>query len=214
MKNRHLGATATLVALLAVTGAQAQTRHSAAARSAPAASTSTPAGSTTPLTQGPTIPGLCIFSNTGVIQGSTVGKAYLQRMQQLRSQAAAEVGAQQTSLQSDEKALVGRRATLSPEQFAKEAQPMQQREQQLNVTAEQRTRDLQYTAAHQQQRLAAAIQPLATQVYEAHHCSVLLNGDSAIMAASSTMDLTSEVTAALNSRMSTITFDRETAPQQ
>ena len=42
---------------------------------------------------------------------------------------------------------------------------------------------------------------------------MLLNGD-AIMAANPAMDLTNEVTTALNGRMSTITFDRETAPAQ
>ena len=147
------------------------------------------------------------------LQSSLVGKAYLQRMQQLRSQAAAEIGAQQTSLQSQEKTLVGKRATLSQEQFAKEAQPLAQQEQALNATAEQRTRDLQYTAAHQQERIAAVIQPLATQAYEAHHCSMLLNGE-AVMTANPAMDLTGDITTALNGRMSTITFDRETAPAQ
>ena len=142
-----------------------------------------------------------------------MGKAYLQRMQQLRAQAAAEISAQQTQLQTDEKALVAKRATLSPEQFAQQVQPFQQREQALNATAEQRSRDLQYTAAHQQERIAAAIQPLATTAYEQHHCAMLLNGE-AVMAANPAMDLTQDITTALNGRMSTITFDRETAPAQ
>ena len=49
--------------------------------------------------------------------------------------------------------------------------------------------------------------------YEGHHCSVLLNGES-VMAANRDMDLTQEVVNLLNSKMTTITFDRETAPAQ
>ena len=42
---------------------------------------------------------------------------------------------------------------------------------------------------------------------------MLLNGE-AVMAANPAMDLTQDITTALNGRMSTITFDRETAPAQ
>ena len=211
MTSKLLGAAvATLALAVAVPAAQAQHRSTTPSR---ATGTTPSAPSATPLTHGAPIAGLCIFSNSGVIQSSAVGKAYLQRMQQLRAQAAAEISAQQTQLQTDEKALVAKRATLSPEQFAQQAQPFQQREQALNATAEQRSRDLQYTAAHQQERIAAAIQPLATTAYEQHHCAMLLNGE-AVMAANPAMDLTQDITTALNGRMSTITFDRETAPAQ
>ncbi len=134
-------------------------------------------------------------------------------MQQLQAQAAAEISGQQTSLQTQEKALVAKRATLSQEQFAQQAQPLQQQEQALNQTADARTRDLRYTAARQQQRLAAVLEPLVRAAYEGHHCSVLLNGDN-VMAANRDMDLTQEVVTALNGKMTTITFDRETAPAQ
>jgi Skp family chaperone for outer membrane proteins len=212
MTQKLLGAAVAALALAAAGGAFAQHKGSTA-RSGAATSTAAPTVAATPLKHGPAIPGLCVFSNAGVMQTSSVGKAYLARMQQLRAQAAAEIGGQQTQLQNDEKVLVGKRATLSQEQFAQQAQPLQQREQALNATAEQRQRDLQYTAVRQQERIAQAIQPIATAVYEQHNCSLLLNGDT-VMAENPAMDLTQEVVNQLNSRMSTITFDRETAPAQ
>uniref|UniRef100_UPI00157615B6 OmpH family outer membrane protein n=1 Tax=Caulobacter sp. S45 TaxID=1641861 RepID=UPI00157615B6 len=166
-----------------------------------------------PLPQGPPIIGLCVYSNAQALGQSAVGKAYATRMQQLQAQAAAEISGQQTSLQTQEKALVAKRATLSQEQFAQQAQPLQAQEQALNQTADARTRDLRYTAARQQQRLAAVLEPLVRSAYVGHHCSVLLSGDT-VMAANHDMDLTQEVIASLNSRMTTITFDRETAPAQ
>ena len=211
MNSKLLGAAvATLALAVAVPAAQAQHRSTTSSR---ATSTTPSAPSATPLTHGAPIAGLCIFSNAGVIQSSAVGKAYLQRMQQLRAQAAAEIQGEQQTIKTEADALIAKKASLSQEQFAQQAQPFQQREQALNATAEQRSRDLQYTAAHQQERIAAAIQPLATTAYEQHHCAMLLNGE-AVMAANPAMDLTQDITTALNGRMSTITFDRETAPAQ
>jgi Skp family chaperone for outer membrane proteins len=213
MNSKLLGAAVAALALAAAAGAHAQHKSGTATRSSSATSTASPAVAATPLKHGPAIPGLCVFSNTAVMQTSSVGKAYIARMQQLRSQAAAEIGGQQTQLQNDEKALVAKRSTLSQQQLEQQAQPLQQREQALNATAEQRQRDLQYTAVRQQERIAAAIQPIATSVYEQHNCSLLLNGDT-VMAENPAMDITQEVVSQLNGRMSTITFDRETAPAQ
>ena len=212
MKTKLLGVATALLAFAAATDAAHAQRHGSGSGSGSTAA-STPAASATPLKHGPPIAGLCIYSNTEVLQTSKVGQSYAQRMQQLRSQAAAEVSGQQSQLQTDEKALVGRRATLNQEQFAKEAQPLQAREQQLNQVAEQRSRDLQYTAQHQLSRLAAIIQPLATAAYQEHNCSVLLNGDG-VMAANPAMDLSPEVTRQLDGRTTTLSFDRESAPAQ
>jgi Skp family chaperone for outer membrane proteins len=214
MNAKHLGATVALIALAVAAGAQAQTKKAshAAAASTAAAPAASPTGGIH-LTHGPVIPGLCVYSNTRVLEISAVGKAYAARMQQLQAQAAAELSGQQSSLQADEKTLIGKRATLSQEQFNQQAQPLAQREQSLNQVADARTRDLRYTAAHQQQRIAVVIEPLVASAYEAHKCSILLNADT-VMAGNPAMDLSEEVAQALNGKMSTITFDRETAPAQ
>ena len=210
MTQKLLGAAAATLMLAAAASAHAQTRKSTSRAATPGAS----AAAVSPLQQGPSIPGLCVYSESQVIGTSSVGKSYATRMQQLQAQAAAEISGQQTQIQAEEKALVAKRATLSQEQFAQQAQPLQTREQALNQTAESRTRDLRYTAATQQQRLATAIEPLVRSAYESHHCSILIGGDNAVLAANRDMDLTIEVRDALNQRMSTITFDRESAPAQ
>ncbi len=214
MNKNLLGATVATLVLATAAGAHAQSHRSGAAHTGSAATpTAASPSAEPPLPQGPTITGMCIYSNAQALGQSAVGKAYATRMQQLQAQAAAELSGQQTSLQTQEKALVAKRATLSQEQFAQQAQPLQTQEQALNQTADARTRDLRYTAARQQQRLAVVLEPLVRNAYVAHHCSVLLNGDT-VMAANTDMDLTPEVKNALNGKMTTITFDRETAPAQ
>ncbi len=213
MNRKLLGATVATLVLATAAGANAQTHRTSASHSGATSSAPASAATQTPLTQGPAIPGVCIYSNTRVLETSTVGKAYASRMQQLRAQAAAELSNQQTQLQTEEKALVGKRATLNQDQFTQQAQPLQLREQKLSQTADLRSKELQATAIRQQQRLGAAIEPLVRTAYESHHCSVLLSGDT-IMAANPSMDLSDEVITALNGRMTTITFDRESVPAQ
>jgi outer membrane protein len=213
MNKNLIGAAAVLLVLATAAGADAQARHAGTHSTSAATTTAPPAAAQTPLAEGPAIPGMCVYSNAQALGTSAVGKAYANRMQQLQAQAAAELSGQQNEIQTEEKALVAKRATLSQEQFTQQAQPLQAREQALNQTADARTRDLRYTAAHQQQRLGVVLEPLVRAAYEQHHCSVLINGDG-VMAANREMDLTTEVVTALNSRMTTITFDRETAPAQ
>jgi Skp family chaperone for outer membrane proteins len=213
MNAKLLGATAALIALATAAGAHAQAHKARSTSAAAPAGSSATLSSATPLTHGAPIAGMCIYSNTRVIEASNVGKAFAARMQQLRSQAAAELSGEQTQLQNEEKTLSGKRATLNQEQFAQQAQPLAQREQTLQQTAEQRSRELQATYAHQVQRLGEQIEPLVRAAYEQHHCAVLLNGE-AIMAGNPAMDLTDQVTQALNAKMTTITFDREAAPAQ
>ena len=211
MKTKLIGVAAASVLLATAAGAQAQTHKTTRSTPSTVADSSTAAQSH--LTHGPALPGVCLYSNSRALEDSAVGKAYAARMQQLQAQAAAEIGGQQTALQTEEKALVAKRATLGQQQFAQQAKPLADREQALNQQAELRTRDLRYTAARQQQRIGVALEPLVASAYEAHHCSLLLNGDT-VMTANPAMDLTPEVTTALNGKMSTITFDRETAPAQ
>ncbi|WP_158917002.1 OmpH family outer membrane protein [Caulobacter sp. S45] len=213
MKNIVTGAATAALMLAAAAGANAQSKKSATTSSHTAAAAAAPAASEPPLNHGPAIAGICFYSNNIAMGTSVVGKAMAERMQQLRAQAAAELSAEQTSLQNDEKALAAKRSTMSPDQFAQQAQPMGQREQALNQKADTRTRELQATYAHQQQRIGVVVEPIVRTIYEQRHCSVLLNGE-AVMAGNPAMDLTEEVVKGLNAKMTTITFDRESAPAQ
>jgi Skp family chaperone for outer membrane proteins len=214
MKKIYVGAAAAALLLAAAAGAQAQTsKKSQASTSHTATTSAAPAAALPPLTHGPALPGVCIYSNAAAIENSTVGKAFGERMQQLRAQATAELSGEANALQTEEKALAAKRASMSPDQFNQQAQPLAQRDAALQQKAETRNRELQATYAKQMRRIGEVVQPLVVAAYEGHHCSVLLNGEG-VMAANPAMDLSQEVSTALNSKMTTITFDREIAPAQ
>jgi outer membrane protein len=208
-KIKILGAAATTLLLVSTVQAQAQSKKSTAkttAASAPASATAAP-----PISHGPPIPGVCIFSRDAAVATSTVGKAFETRYQQLRAQAAAEISGDENALKTDVQAFQAKRASMTQEQQQAAAGPLQQREQALQQKASQRQGELEYTARHQLSRIDQAMEPLVRDIYQERHCSLLLNA-SAVMGANPAMDITETVVSQLNTRMTAITFDRETPP--
>lgn len=202
LKTTALAAAALLLAV--APGAQAQTRAAAA----PAAA------APTPLKQGPAIAGVCVFSSERAIGTSAAGKAMGQRLEQLLATVKAELAPQQTSLQADAKTFDTQRTTLPADQQQARAQSLQARYTTLQQLEAQRQRELQATAGKAQQRIGQAMEPIVRSVYESRGCSMLLNGDNAVMAANPAMDLTDAVRTQLDARLPTITFDREHLDQQ
>jgi outer membrane protein len=203
-KIKLLGAAATTLLLVSSVQAQAQSKKSAAAP-APAASAAPP------ITHGPPLTGVCIFSRDAAVATSTVGKAFETRYQQLRAQAAAEISGDENALKTDVQAFQAKRASMTQDQQQAAAGPLQQREQALQQKATQRQQELEYTARHQLSRIDQAMEPLVRDIYQQRHCSLLLNASS-VMGANPAMDITDAVRDQLNTRMTAITFDRETPP--
>ena len=199
-----LATTALLAAATLVPAfAQAQTR--AAAR--PAATAAAPAAATANAITGQPIAGVCVYNDDRAVATSSVGKAAAARMQALKAQVQAELQGEQTAIQTDAKALEAKRATLSAAQLQTQAQPLQQRAEALDRKAQLRSRELEATGGRALQQIHTAIVPIVSQISSSRNCSVLLNGES-VMAVNPAMDVTDAVVTQLNTRMSTITFDR------
>lgn len=213
-----LSVAAATALMIAAGSADAAAKKAAAApapAAAPVSTQRTPTAATLPpITHGPAIAGVCVYYDDRAVGSSTAGQAAGARMQQLRAQIAAELQAEQTGIQTDGAALNAKKATLTPEQFAQQAQPIQQRAQALEAKAQQRQRELEATAAKAGQRIHTAIDPVLRNAYQSHNCSILLNGDQGVYLANPAMDLTPQVTAGLNAALPTLTFDREVLPAQ
>jgi Skp family chaperone for outer membrane proteins len=151
---------------------------------------------------GPAIPGICIFSIEATIGASTVGKAFQARMQQLEAQVQAELQPEGTTIQSDATALQGQQASLAPDVFQQRANAMNQRIQELQATQQKNLG-----------RIAQEVQPLLVSVYNTRKCSAVFTSEG-LIAANPAMDISPDVTAQLNTRMTTISFDRERIDQQ
>jgi len=208
MKIRSLAvagaAVGALLALSNVAGAQP-------ARTAPPAS-ATPPGQVQ-VTHGPAIPGVCIFNEQGALAGSLVGKAVAARYQQLVQQAGAELDPQVTSFQSDRRALEAARGTLDEPTYEKRAADLNLRAANLQRLHDQRQQELEYTKQKALSRVGQEIIAVLPGVYQASHCSLLLDAQ-AVWLGNPSMDVTAQLITALNARIQTLTFDREAPPAQ
>lgn len=174
-----------------------------AVTSAAAAQTAAP-----PVAQGPVIPGVCILSVNQAISTSTVGKYVSERMNQIVSQVKAELTPEDTAIATDGKALEAQRPTLDATSFRTRAEALQNRVNALRQKADLRQREVQATEQKSLNRIAQELDPIARQLYQQHHCSMLVSKD-AVMIANPEMDLTTQAVAALNARIQQFAFDRE-----
>lgn len=203
---------ATALAMAATAAAAAPAAAPAPVPAAPAAPPPNPLATTPP--PGPALPGVCVFSAEHAIAMSSVGKAYDARMRQLQAQAQAELNPERTAIETDARTLQGSQSTVAADVYQQRAQALNQRAQAYQVKAEQRSKELEATQQKNLGRITAELPPLVVAVYSAHKCSVVVAAD-ALIAVNPGMDISEDVTKALNGKMTTISFDREHLdPQQ
>jgi len=164
------------------------------------------------ISNGPAIPGVCIFSNEQAIGDSVVGKYVGQRMAQLQAQATAEVTGDKTGIETDGKALEAQRATLSSDTYQQRAVALNQRIQALQRKADQRSNELQATERKALGRIATEMTPMLRTVYGQHNCGLLLDRN-AVFGANPSMDTTAEVVKLLDAKITQFPFDRERLDQ-
>lgn len=201
MNRNALRATGAII-LTAALAAQAQ----AAAPAAPAAAAAAPAANIAP-PNGPPIGGLCVFSYDRAIGNSTVGKAYVARMQQLTTQVQAELNPERTAIETEGNTLQTQRASLTQDQLQQRVTALQTRAQTYTQKEELRARELEETKNQQLQKIANAINPLLASVYTSKACAAVFD-QGALLAANPAMDITDAVTGQLNGKMTTIAFER------
>ena len=163
---------------------------------------------------GPPIPGMCVISINQAISTSTVGKYVSGRMNQIVAQVKAELGPENTAIETDGRALEAARTTLDAAAFSTRAQALQTRISGLRQKADLRQREVQATEQKSLNRIAQELDPIARQLYQQRRCSVLIDKGSVLMA-NPDMDLTAQAVTALNARIQQFAFDREhldTAP--
>lgn len=166
------------------------------------------------VTHGAPVPGVCVFSGDAVIGTSAVGKFVIQRLQQLAQQANAEVQAEQTALNTEANTLNGQRATLDQGALESRAAALQVRANALERKAQQRQAEMQRTQEKAFGRLNDEISPMVRQAYQAKGCSMAINREALTLSlANPAMDLTPQVVAALNAKITQFTFDRERLDQ-
>ena len=177
-----------------------------------AAQAQQPAAATAPFPSrpGPAVAGICVVDNEGALAQSQVGRAYGQRIQQLGQQVTAELQPEQTAIETEMRAIQAL-AAGAPRQQRETA--LRTRAQNFQTRRDQRARELQATENRQLQVLSGHLRAAIDQVYGARNCGVLLQRG-AVVAFNPALDITPQVVQGLNTRIQTITFNRETLPAQ
>ncbi|MDB5477103.1 MAG: hypothetical protein JWP49_2614 [Phenylobacterium sp.] len=165
-----------------------------------------------PVSQGPVIPGVCIISIEGAVAGSTVGKYVDTRLQQIVQQVQAELGGERTAIENEARALDGQRGALDQNTLEQRGAALQVRNNALQRKAQQREREVQATEQKALARVGDEMEPLIRQAYQQKNCSVLLQR-TAVVIANPAMDITPQVVAALNVKITQFAFDRERLDQ-
>lgn len=174
---------------------------------APATTAAAPA-----VTHGAAVPGVCVISVEAAIGNSTVGKYVQTRLQQLLQQTNAELNGEKTAIDNDAKALEGQRTTLDQNTLEQRAAALQVRANALQRKAQQREREIQVTEQKAFGRVGEEMEPLIRTAYQQKTCSVLFNRNGVVLV-NPASDLTPQVVAALNAKITQFAFDRERLDQ-
>jgi Skp family chaperone for outer membrane proteins len=100
---------------------------------------------------------------------------------------------------------------LTPEQRQTREQALAARLAPAQAKAQQRSREIDATRARALERISTEAQPVIADVYRQRNCGLLFDRNSAL-GGNFTNDLTAAVVQALDARISTITFNRESLP--
>lgn len=157
---------------------------------------------------GPPLNNVCIISVENAIGASTVGRWVETRMQQIVAQTNAELTGEKNAIDADAKSLDARRATLDQSTLEQQAAALQVRANALQRKAQLRDREVSATEQKAVGRIGQEMQPLIYQVYQQKTCSMLLQR-TAVVIANPAMDITPQVIAALNAKITQFPFDRE-----
>jgi len=192
-----------VLAALAVSSlalAQPATRTTAPTAAPPAAS----------IAQGPPIAGICVFSPNAIFASSRVGQAVAARMRELGAQIDAELKPEADAINTESRTIETQRATMDQATYQARGANLELRASNFEKKRELRGREMQATQEKQLGIVSQALNPVILQLYQDHHCSLLIDGDQGgVKLVNPVMDLSPQAVLGLNTKIQTLTFDRE-----
>lgn len=177
---------------------------------AASATAQTPAAGPSAATSGTVVAGVCTYWNEKVLQTSAPGKGMNDRLKQIAQQIQADLVNDENNLGAEQRRI----EALPKDQIEAQAGPFREKVGAYQQKRQSRGQDLQYTQAHQTQRLGAELDPILNQLYLEKGCSILFERNQYLFA-NQAMDITDVAIQRLNTKMPVFPqFDLEHAPQQ
>lgn len=157
---------------------------------------------------GPAVPGVCLLGQEAVLANAKIGQAASARLRALAQDAQAPLDAERSAIEADAKALEAKKASLPAADLRQRQQAIGQRAQAYQAKLQQLNRQIEATRASVVGRIATTVQPVVAQVYQAHKCGLLFSRN-AVLGGNLAGDLTADVVAGLDGKVTTIDFDLE-----
>lgn len=157
---------------------------------------------------GPVIPGVCMISREAVLANSKVGAYLAERLKQMQADAQAEIDLERKPLESQIAAFRAQAPKLPVDQARAKEKALADREHALQVKAELRTREIGHARQKAIEAISAQTRPVIAATYTQHGCGVLFDRNS-VLGGNMTNDLTEQVIAGLDARLTQIPVQRE-----
>jgi Skp family chaperone for outer membrane proteins len=158
---------------------------------------------------GSPVPGVCLLSRQAVYANAKVGQAALTRLREIANAAQQEVDTERAPVEADLTKYNADQAKLNEAQRQERQKALTDRMTPIDAKAALRQREIEATREKAMQRIATDVQPILAQVYKQHNCGLLVDRSS-VLGGNMSNDLTQDVVKALDAKVSTITFERET----
>lgn len=197
---------AAIAALLVLAGAGAAwfflrpaAEHSALSSTATVALPAAPAGPVGKLPD----PVIAVLDRSAILQYSKVGQDIMRQMQTFTNQARERIVAQRNALERDAKQFNDQRASLPADAQQKRGQQLQQRELELQNAATREETVLKNAIAAAQGEVAKAMEPILQKTVKDRGVNLVLDRAAVPIATGPEFDLTADVIAALDAKMTT-----------
>ena len=198
-KNLILAAIAAVLVLVGAGSAWYFLRPAGESAQTPATATTAPTGKPGELPD----PMIAILDRAAILQYSKVGQDIMRQMQVFTNQARDRVQGQRGALENDLKQFQEQQASMAEDARQKRLAALQQRETSLQNTAAREENTLKSAMAAAHNEVAKQIEPILQQLVNQRGVNMVLDKAAVPVAIGPQFDITPDVIAALDSKMTT-----------
>lgn len=141
-----------------------------------------------------------------LMKDSKAGMDIQQQLETHKTKFLTEIGKQEQKLRDDEKALSGKRSSMAPEEFAKEAKKFEGELTESRRMAQERKKALEDAASKSMGKLRDEILKIVQQIADERKFSLVINRQNVIISGKD-MDITEETLARLDKAISKVALE-------
>ena len=154
-------------------------------------------------------PTIIVLNQAQVLQQSKAGQSMQPQLEKLQKDASDDLNAQVEAFQKEEEDLKKQKDLIAQDVWTQKARDLAQREQNLPAVREQKVRELQLSEQKAYNVIATAMKPIIDKIAKDRGADLLFDtSNGGVMSFTPDMDITAEVIAELDKKLSTVTVEK------